>query len=52
MTGKERELFYKLLIDLFLDHPSRRTHSSEWERERNTHEKVPTNARRPRRQAS
>jgi hypothetical protein len=51
MTSKEREIFYRLLIDLFLDHPSRRTQTDGQERRGNNHEKVSTHATRPGRTA-
>jgi hypothetical protein len=52
MTSKEREIFYRLLVDLFLDHPSRRMQTNGQERRRkNNHEKVSTHARGPRRTA-
>lgn len=51
MTSKEREIFYRLLIDLFLDHPSRRTQTNGQERKENNDEKVSTYAGRPGRKA-
>jgi hypothetical protein len=46
MTSREREIFYRLLIDLFLDHPSRRTQMNGQERRKNNREKVSTHAGR------
>ena len=51
MTSKEREILNRLLIDLFLDHPNRRTQTSGQERRKNNHEKVATHAGRPGRTA-
>ena len=47
MTQKEREILYKLLIDLFVERPGN-TQVSKPEEKEDTHEKVSTNARRAR----
>jgi hypothetical protein len=47
MTQQEREILYKLLIDLFVESP-RNTQTSKSEKGEDTHEKVSTNARRAR----
>ncbi|GHO75351.1 hypothetical protein KSD_31220 [Ktedonobacter sp. SOSP1-85] len=50
MNSKEREVFYRLLINLFLDHPSRRKQAGQpgsKQKRVNNHESIPTNARRP-----
>jgi hypothetical protein len=49
MNNKEREIFYRLLIDLFLDHPDRRKQTDRPEskqKRKNNHESTPTDARK------
>jgi hypothetical protein len=50
MNSKEREIFYRLLINLFLDHPGRRKQTDQpgsKQKRRNNYESIPTDARRP-----
>ncbi len=55
MNSREREIFYSLLINLFLDNPGRRKQIDQPASKQNRsddHESIPANARKPEQRTS